>query len=160
RRLLSLSTPLTPAQQSALVSGLNGLTQWTANLKNDGVLAQQISLINDTVGNKANVSTALQALATQFIARLPTNASPHDVLNVLNHISTTFNGFTVYVDPLTTSISQPTATQVLFNIHLHAQQNNTAQTDLNKIVASGQEQFSSTTTANLQSSVDFTFAFG
>jgi len=103
RALLSMTTPLTAAQQSALVSGLAGLSQWTGQLITYAQLVQQLPLVGGTLGSLANVSTGVQALETQLATLLPgltsTPATPNQIVADLQSISTTVGSLSVSIAP-------------------------------------------------------------
>ena len=66
RRLLSVTMPLTQVQQNALVSGLQGLSQWAEQLAPYAQLGQQLPLVADSVGDVANAGTAIEGLHDQL----------------------------------------------------------------------------------------------
>jgi hypothetical protein len=155
-----MTTPLTAAQQNALVSGLQGLSQWTGQLATYAQLGQQLPLVGGTLGNLASVSTAVQAIYEQLNA-LPSGATPQQIVPDLQSISTTVGSLSISMVPDSASESQASdGAPVLFTVDLQAQQTLNESVSLNSLVNYSQESFSGTTNISLQASLDFTFTFG
>ena len=159
RRLLSVSTPFTAAQQSALITGIQSLAQWTGQLTAYAQLGQQLPLVTDTLGNMANVSPAIQGLSNQLNTDLPgggSTATPSQIGADLQAISTTVanDGGTMSVSVNPSSVVTSEAADgapVYFTFDLHGQETLTKSINLGSLVTSSQESFTGTTNVSLTS---------
>ena len=153
-RIGPLTTPLTPSQQSGLLNGLQGMSQWTQQFLGYGAFGQRMTFVVDpadavprsvtvlqdrqvplaaasqgpqlpvaanSVGEVANVSTALQGLHDQLQALLPasssTPATPDQIVAALSSIhDATVDGFTISIDSVTAS--QSYGAPLLFTVDL------------------------------------------
>ena len=166
--MLSMTTAFSPAKQIALIGGLEGLSQWTAQLATYAQLGQQLPLVADTLGDMANVSTALQGLHDRLNTLVQNDQqsnpggipdSPNQIVADLQSLSTTVGAMAVSVSSASGSEASDGA-PVYFTFDLHGQQTLSKSINLGSLVTSSQENVTGTASLSLQSSVDFTFTIG
>jgi hypothetical protein len=81
RRFLSLSnTSLSAAQQSALSNGLQGLANWSSSLGQYGVVAQQLPIVDQSIGSALNINGILQNQLVSLLQSALTSASNSDAV--------------------------------------------------------------------------------
>src|SRR5207244_178387 len=92
------SATLSSAQRQALLDGLNGVASWTDSLESFNKLAQQVSLVDTSIGQELAVHSLLQnqLIAPLTAASLPTSDA---LVAVLNGLSITAGDLTVTVNP-------------------------------------------------------------
>src|SRR6185369_11061653 len=96
------SAALSSAQRQALLDGLAGLAAWTDSLGNYGKLAQQVSIVDTSIGQELGVRSLLQNQLIGPLATAPA-ATTDALVNVLKGLSTTVGGLVVTVAPASVS---------------------------------------------------------
>lgn len=118
RRLLSLSNmSLLAAQQTALENGLQGLATWSNSLDQYGLLAQQLPIVDQSVGSALNLNGILQnQLATPMQSALSTASNSNAVVSALQQLNYTGSGLAVTVANVTGGEVMPQANELQFNL--------------------------------------------
>jgi hypothetical protein len=163
RRMLS-GSPLTANEEQSLLSGLNSVAQWSTQLTSDGLMGQQLPLVNESVGQVVNVASALAGVYSQLTtpgsaAFLPTNAtSTAAVANSLQHLANIGNlQLTVNSAADNSSSSQ----QLLsFDLNITVKDTVAATADFNSLVNSSQVNFTNAANVNVQGELDLDINFG
>ena len=119
RRMLSLTNfALSPSQQTALANGLQGLATWASSLDQYGMIAQQLPVIDQSIGSALNINSVLQnQLVNPLQTAIASAADSNVVVNALQQLSYSGNGLTVTVAPASVSGGEVTQNNELqFNL--------------------------------------------
>src|SRR5436190_2850008 len=156
------SAALSVAQRQQLLDGLTAVAAWTDTLGNSSKLAQQVSIVDTSIGQELAVRSLLQNQLIGPLTVAPA-ATTDAVVNALKGLSTTVGGLVVTVDPASVSGGLLTSAQgdeLQFNLTLDATRTRQVGLDLGANALNAGLHLDSSTTVPLTSSLHFVFTFG
>ena len=164
RRLLSLSDmPLSQAQQTALSNGLQGLATWSSSLGQFGPLAQQLPLVDQTIGSALNISGLLQnQLVAPSQSALASASDSNAVVSALQQLNYSANGLAVTVASASVSGGEvtPQANELQFNLVFDATRTTTTALDLGSNATIYGLSFPGSANVQLTTTLAFNLTFG
>jgi hypothetical protein len=156
------SAAISSAQRQALLDGLTGFSAWTDVLGNSSKLAQQISLVDTSIGQELDVGSLLQKQLIGPLAAAPA-ATTDSLVNLLKGLSTTAGGLVITVDPTMVSgglLSAAQGNELQFNLIFDATKTRPVGLDLGANVLNAGLHLDSATVVPLSSSLHLAFTFG
>src|SRR5262245_19350355 len=157
-----VNSALSAVQRQALLNGLNGVATWSDSLANYNKLAQQLSIVDTSIGQELDVRSILQ---NQIVAPLnaATAATTDALVTSLKGLSTTAGGLVVTVNPASVTGGLLTSAQgdeLQFTLTLDATRTRPSSLDLGADALNAGLQLNPATTAPLTSSLHFAFTSG
>ena len=159
RRMLSLTNiALSASQQTALHNGLQGWATWANTLDQYGMLAQQLPVIDQSIGSALNVSSLLQ---NQLVIPLLNNlSSSSTVVAALQGLIYSGNGLSVTVSSVSGGEVTPQGNEVQFNVVFDATRTTTTALDLGSNASADGLSFNGSANVQLTTTLAFNLTFG